>query len=76
MTDREAAPLPAFGAARRVLLKISGEALMGSGGFGLDPETLAQIAEEVRSVHASGVDVCMVIGGGNIFRGVAAAALD
>lgn len=58
----------------RVLLKISGEALMGDQGFGLHPPTVAKIAEEVRSVHELGVEVCMVIGGGNIFRGLQGSA--
>jgi uridylate kinase len=59
---------------RRVLLKLSGEALMGSREGGLDPEFVAQIANEVQTVHALGVEVCLVIGGGNIFRGVSGAA--
>ncbi len=58
----------------RVLLKISGEALMGDQGFGLHPPTVAKIAEEVKSVHELGVEVCMVIGGGNIFRGLQGSA--
>ena len=58
----------------RVLLKISGEALMGDQGFGLHPPTVAKIAEEVSSVHELGVEVCMVIGGGNIFRGLQGSA--
>ncbi len=59
---------------RRVLLKLSGEALMGEQGHGLDPKTVARIAGEVKSVHALGVQICLVIGGGNIFRGLAGAA--
>ncbi len=59
---------------RRILLKLSGEALMGEGGFGIDTVTLGRIAEEVKEVHALGVDVALVIGGGNIFRGLAASA--
>ncbi len=59
---------------RRVLLKISGEALMGSQEFGLDPETVARIAEDVGAVHAMGIETCLVIGGGNIFRGLAGMA--
>ncbi|MDP9196120.1 MAG: UMP kinase [Pseudomonadota bacterium] len=59
---------------RRVLLKISGEALMGHGEFGLDSGTVSRIAEEIRDVVALGVQVCLVIGGGNIFRGVSGAA--
>ena len=58
----------------RVLLKISGEALMGDQGFGLHPPTVERIAREVKSVHDLGVEICMVIGGGNIFRGVQASA--
>lgn len=54
---------------KRIMLKISGEALMGAEGFGLDPPTVSRIADEVKRVHELGVDVCMVIGGGNIFRG-------
>ena len=59
---------------RRVLLKISGEALMGDQGYGLHPPTVRRIAEEVKSVHDLGVELCMVIGGGNIFRGLAGSA--
>ena len=59
---------------RRVLLKISGEALMGNGEFGLDPGTVARIAADVRAVHELSVEVCLVIGGGNIFRGLSGAA--
>jgi uridylate kinase len=59
---------------RRVLLKISGEALMGRRDYGLDPEMVARIVDEVESVHALGVELCLVIGGGNIFRGVSGAA--
>ena len=58
----------------RVLLKISGEALMGDQGFGLHPPTVARIANEVKSVHDLGVEICMVIGGGNVFRGLQGSA--
>lgn len=58
----------------RVLLKISGEALMGDQGYGLHPPTVARIAREVQSVYAMGVQICMVIGGGNIFRGLQGSA--
>ncbi|TNJ41643.1 UMP kinase [Phaeobacter sp. B1627] len=58
----------------RVMLKISGEALMGTQGFGLHPPTVRRIAEEVKSVHDLGVEICMVIGGGNIFRGLSGSA--
>ena len=59
---------------RRVLLKISGEALMGGGDYGLDAATVDRIAADVRAVHDMGVEVCLVIGGGNIFRGLSGAA--
>jgi uridylate kinase len=59
---------------RRVLLKVSGEALMGRRDYGLDTETVATIANDVAAVVGMGVEVCLVIGGGNIFRGVAGAA--
>ena len=58
----------------RVLLKISGESLMGKRSYGIDPEMVATVAREVRDVIASGVETCLVIGGGNIFRGVSGAA--
>ncbi|HKO00592.1 MAG TPA: UMP kinase [Thermoanaerobaculia bacterium] len=57
----------------RVLLKLSGEALMGDRKYGIDPETLARIADEIVAVQAAGVQIAMVIGGGNIFRGVSGA---
>lgn len=59
---------------RRVLLKVSGEALMGRREYGLDAETITRIAIDIGDVVAMGVQVCLVIGGGNIFRGVSAAA--
>lgn len=59
---------------RRVLLKISGEVLMGSGEYGLSAEMLRRIAEDVQSVQAEGIEVCLVIGGGNIYRGISGAA--
>jgi uridylate kinase len=59
---------------KRVLLKLSGEALMGPGEYGLDSQTVKQIAQDIGSVQAMGVQVCVVIGGGNIFRGVRGAA--
>lgn len=67
MTDTE----PTF---KRVMLKISGEALMGDQGFGLHPPTVQRLAQEVQSVHALGVEICMVIGGGNVFRGLQGSA--
>src|SRR5438874_893176 len=60
---------------RRVLLKLSGEALMGARDYGLDPEMVGRIASEIQSVHALGVEICLVIGGGNIFRGVSGSAV-
>jgi uridylate kinase len=63
--------VPAF---RRVLLKLSGEGLMGAREYGLDPKMLSAIAREIQTVHGMGVEVCVVIGGGNIYRGVAGAA--
>src|ERR1700752_4987463 len=60
---------------RRVLLKVSGEALMGTREYGLDPETVARVADEIQSVHTLGVELCLVIGGGNIFRGVSGSAV-
>ncbi len=59
---------------KRVLLKISGEALMGSREFGLDPATVTRVAQEVKQAHELGVECCLVIGGGNIFRGIAGAS--
>jgi uridylate kinase len=63
-------PRPRF---KRVLLKLSGEVLMGPGQFGIDPDTVARIAEEIAGV-AQAHELCMVVGGGNIFRGLAGAA--
>jgi uridylate kinase len=60
---------------RRVLLKVSGEALMGAREYGLDPGMLARIADEIAPVHALGVELCLVIGGGNIFRGISGSAI-
>jgi len=59
---------------RRVLLKLSGEGLMGDREFGIDHGTVDRICEEVKSVHEKGVQICLVIGAGNIFRGVSSAA--
>jgi uridylate kinase len=61
---------------KRVLLKLSGEALMGNKGFGIDPDVALAVADEVAEVHALGVELGVVIGGGNIFRGIRADALD
>lgn len=59
---------------KRILLKLSGEALMGEGKYGIDTKTLDQIAGEVKQVTEYGIEVALVIGGGNIFRGVSGAA--
>lgn len=59
---------------KRVLLKLSGEALMGSQSFGIDPAVPLRLAEEIRPVYEAGVQVAVVVGGGNIFRGVQGAA--
>ncbi len=59
---------------RRILLKLSGEALMGSASFGISPEVMFSLAKEIARVHELGVQMGIVIGGGNIFRGVAGAA--
>jgi uridylate kinase len=64
-------PQPRF---KRILLKLSGEALMGSAGFGIDPAVLESIAADIAELRALGVEVAVVIGGGNIFRGLAASA--
>ena len=59
---------------QRVLLKLSGEALMGSADYGIDPEVIARVAGEIKSIVDCGVQVGVVIGGGNIFRGAGLAA--
>jgi uridylate kinase len=59
---------------KRILLKLSGEVLTGEGGYGIDPSVMQQIAREIREVKALGVEVAIVIGGGNIFRGIAASS--
>jgi len=59
---------------KRVLLKLSGEVLMGEQQFGIDPATVAALAKEVKAAKDSGLEICLVIGGGNIFRGMAGAA--
>ena len=58
----------------RILLKLSGEALMGDGQFGIDPVTASRLAGEIKSAREAGHELCLVVGGGNIFRGLAAAA--
>jgi uridylate kinase len=64
-------PAPVY---RRILLKLSGEALMGEVGYGIDPQVVDRIAREVKEVHDLGVEVALVVGGGNIFRGIKASA--
>ncbi len=59
---------------RRILLKLSGEALMGPQGFGIDADAVAALAQEVKAARDTGLELCLVIGGGNIFRGMAGAA--
>ena len=59
---------------KRVMIKISGEALMGDQAYGLNPPTVEKIAREIKKVHSLGTQICMVIGGGNIFRGLAGSA--
>jgi uridylate kinase len=71
MTAAAGSGRPAY---RRIVLKLSGEALAGSQGYGIDPLMLERVAAEVREVSALGVEVAIVIGGGNIFRGIAASA--
>ena len=58
----------------RILLKLSGEALMGDGQVNIDPATVASLAEEIKAAKETGLEICLVIGGGNIFRGMAGAA--
>jgi len=59
---------------KRVLLKLSGEALMGDAGYGIDPKVLESLAGQIKDVTDGGVEVAIVVGGGNIFRGIAASA--
>ncbi|MBL4789216.1 MAG: UMP kinase [Kordiimonadaceae bacterium] len=59
---------------KRVLLKLSGEALMGEGAYGIDPDTATRVSREVKHAREIGVEVCIVVGGGNIFRGLKGAA--
>ena len=64
-------PAPIF---RRILLKLSGESLMGSLDYGTDPERLREVAEEIKRVHDRGVEIAIVLGAGNIYRGISGAA--
>jgi len=65
------APAPIF---RRILLKLSGESLMGSLDYGTDPQRLSEVASEIKIVHDRGVEIAIVLGAGNIYRGIAGAA--
>jgi len=68
---RETMTTPPF---KRILLKLSGEVLMGEGGLAISPEITARVAQEIADVRAKGYELCVVVGGGNIFRGLSAAA--
>ncbi|HEX8269951.1 MAG TPA: UMP kinase [Flavobacterium sp.] len=59
---------------KRILLKLSGEALMGEKQYGIDPNVLAEYADDIKTIHEKGVEIAIVIGGGNIFRGVSGAS--
>ncbi len=59
---------------KRILLKLSGEVLMGENGLSIDPDTIARVAEEIADVRRQGYELCVVVGGGNIFRGISGAA--
>jgi len=61
---------------QRIVLKLSGEALMGDQGFGISPDMIKYVAEEVRSIFDLGIQIALVVGGGNIFRGIAASSFD
>lgn len=61
---------------QRIVLKLSGEAMAGDKGFGIDPETIHAMAEEIRSVHELGIEIAIVVGGGNIWRGSVGEAMD
>src|SRR5271155_2904764 len=76
LAEKRDMPAPVSSSVRykRVLLKLSGEALMGNRDYGLEPEIVDRVAAEIKSVISMGVEVCAVIGGGNIFRGVSGAA--
>ncbi|HEY2160395.1 MAG TPA: UMP kinase, partial [Solirubrobacteraceae bacterium] len=73
-TAQRGTSAPAPPAYRRILLKLSGEALMGDREYGTDPDRVESISREIAEVHARGVEVAIVVGGGNIYRGLAAVA--
>lgn len=64
----------AFPSVKRILLKLSGEALMGDREYGIDPNMVDRVAQDIKDAQATGIEICIVVGGGNIFRGVAGAA--
>jgi len=70
----DGAPMTTTPKYRRILLKVSGEALMGNGSFGVDIDVIDRIARDVKEAHQGGSQICMVVGGGNIFRGLAGSA--
>lgn len=70
-TSAKKTPKPAF---KRVLIKLSGEALMGKGSYGIDQETIKRICLDIQEVVQMGAEVCLVVGGGNIYRGIEGAA--
>jgi uridylate kinase len=74
IVERAPATLGVAPAFRRILLKLSGEALMGARDYGIDPRTVEEIAREMAELQAEGVELAVVVGGGNIYRGIAAAA--
>jgi len=74
MASTSDTPAPGQPRFRKVLLKVSGEVLMGDQGFGIDMKTVEAVAEEIAEVVRHGVELCLVIGGGNIFRGLSTAA--
>jgi uridylate kinase len=74
MTQTEPSPAAGLSRYRRILLKVSGEVLMGDGSFGIDMKTVDAVAEDIADLVRQGVELCLVIGGGNIFRGLSTAA--
>jgi uridylate kinase len=74
MTDASTTAVQDAPRYRRILLKVSGEVLMGDAGFGIDMSTVEAVAQEVAEISRQGIELCLVIGGGNIFRGLSTAA--
>ena len=60
---------------KRVVLKLSGEAMAGQSGFGIDPATIKEMVKEIKEVHALGVEIAIIVGGGNIWRGITGAEM-